>query len=459
MFDDDDDFGESGPIYTPPTPFLRGEFRVGDVAVPYYLTSMRVKEAVQYLKLPRDVPFDPDEPVNLDEIWQRELNVERVTDDIVPYLESPEDLKFFNALTTVILPADPERPGRPGKVYADLSGRPPTDGRGTTVDIGPVRLQQNADGSRGVISWDVDMSWPIVVDGQHRLFALKQVVDDEEFPWTEDVRRTQIAVLLLVLDEEVGFRFPGQTHAKTGIIQTCRTLFIDLNKNARRVSTVRQYLMDDRDLSAVSMRGIIAPASGAEKRSVATRVDEDGQIPLGLVDWHSDDVAKFDTGLYVTTVLTLYDIVHQVLGLPPFDPVEYGAADTYLERVNARLGIDGECTIDGNTFSLTHAKARLAQAEDQSVPFTLTHEEYAALGGAFRQGGGTEELGLGQLIVYPLTHLTPYADLIAEYEAKGILTSRFEQWLAHDIRGKEAFVRELMSSLIARRRRTPLPTA
>src|SRR5205807_997715 len=205
----------------------------------------------------------------------------------------------------------------------------------------------------GQIRWNPQQVFSVAIDGQHRLAALK--IKSKGFD--ERVDKTQIPVLLLLLDERVGFRAPKDRK----LVELMRTLFIALNKHAEKVSRPRQILLDDQDPHALCVCALVGDQITEGTKELAS-----GQLPLSLVDWHREQ-AKIDDGPYITTILGLDWIVEKTLRSKPIkDYSFYGAVSKQLRALSLSLGLDlhrpGSATFE-----------RLKEIEKNAVePFSYT---------------------------------------------------------------------------------------
>ena len=166
-------------VPSPELPYFRGGFTLGQTAVPFFSTASTAEELAPLLHLPSQLPFDPEDPVRLVELFQRDLNETRVTSEIVPYLERATNLHFFNAITVVLLPQHPET-RRVTDSYDEAAGLapPPRNDEYDSVDIGPVRLAAHPEApDQGVLSWNTRLTMPVILDGQHRFRAITRVLD------------------------------------------------------------------------------------------------------------------------------------------------------------------------------------------------------------------------------------------------------------------------------------------
>jgi DNA-sulfur modification-associated len=421
-----------GPATSPRAPdiqYIKGGFQLGKTSVPFFSASLRADHLASLFCLPSQIPFDPGRPIDLEELFQRELNELRVEVDIVPYLRSDVRLKFFNALTVVLLPVDPDNRHRLAQLYPIAEDLAPTPSRGDLVStqVGPVLIShQDGDDSVGLLTWSTDLTVPVVLDGQHRFWAIKTIMNETGGRLRDQLSESYVSVLFLVLDERVGFK-PG---AEMTVLGACREIFIDLNKHAQTVPTARLYLLDDRDLAAVAMRSILAPGLDISAGSVPSRIAQTGRLPLAMVDWRSES-AKFESGPHITSVLALHDIVKDVADVPNYAPDRYDEARAVVERIEARFNLE-----DVAGFNKTAIRADIDAAEAEERPFEIPRDAIKTAGEAFRSS-------LGRRITEPLVHLAPYAALIGAMTAAGVLGTELEPWVSFNDRERRALLAEL----------------
>lgn len=398
--------------------FVFGRFNLSHQwAVPYFTTTMTMRQAAESLRLVNDLPGNESLGWKIDELYQRDIDWGRVEHEIVPYLAGSEEPQFFNSLTIAFMPIrDNEmRQGFGGEGWAP----PPLDGDyAKTLEVGPISVgyfsgweSVEDPGARiGQIRWNTQQVFSVAIDGQHRLAAIKIAAKG----FDERLDRTQVPVILLVLDERVGFRAP----ARHRLVDLMRNLFITLNKHARTVSRPRQLLLDDNDPHSLCVRALV----GERIRDGAKELGS-AQLPLSLVDWHSEQ-AKFEKGPYVTTILGLDWIVEKTLKTKPIkDYAQYGSVRKQLRAMSLSLGLNfhrpGSATFD-----------RFVEIEKNAVePFAFT--------GAWSHDAHDGELGEiveafrarwapGLAVV--LTEFQPYADLIGRRIKQASLTAEFTNW-------------------------------
>jgi hypothetical protein len=212
----------------------------------------------------------------------------------------------------------------------------------------------------------------------------------------------------------VGFRAPKDQK----LIELMRTLFITLNKHSKAVSRPRQLLLDDKDPNSLCVRALVG-----ERIADGTKEFDTGQLPLSLVDWHSEQ-AKFDKGPYITTILGLDWIAENTLLTKTIkDYAAYGAVSKQLRAISLALGLNlhrpGSPTFD-----------RFKEIEAQAVePFSYSgswsHDEHdGELGQIVEAFRATWAKGLVEV----LTGFSPYASLIALRKQERSLSSEFTNW-------------------------------
>jgi hypothetical protein len=421
------DLAPSNVTSSPEVMYIKGGFGFERTSVPFYAAALQAGMLDMLLRLPSQIPIDPENPLELNELFQRELDVKRVDRTIVPYLRAPERLRFFNALTVVLLPAVGGNDRRLAREYPQTDTAPTGRDGLTRIPIGPIALTHPEGNDRvGYLSWNLNETVPVVLDGQHRFRAMQTILKDTAGRLRDDLHRAEISVLFLILDPRAGFVAPAGTTA----LGACREIFIDINKHARVVPRTRLFLLDDRDVVSVSMRRVLEPSVKPQDTSVAVRVAAEGRLPLGLVDWRGSD-AKFDKSPYVTSLLTFHDIVERVADVPRFDALDYERARKAIDRLTARFELGEE-----PDFPSEKLRDDVDAAEAGERPFELGPKEVTAAAKGFF------EL-FGPRIVHPLVRLTPYAALIDALESAEILGTRLEPWLSFDTDERRALVDEL----------------
>lgn len=406
---------------TPHFDFLFGKYSHSKIKVPYFQISMTFGDAASYLRLVSEMPDAASMEWQIEELFQRDIDWGRVERKIVPYLRQEQQPQFFNSLTIALLPFKNDSI----HAFDGVAWRPPSlDDEGIFEyihDFGPIRCgywqkweDVNDDAARlGQLIWNTEEICGVAIDGQHRLAAIKQLMSGG----ADAYGQCTVPVILVVLDPTLGYT--GTTD-RSGMIETLRRLFIDLNKHAKVPSRARQILLDDRDPSSICVRAVVGTQLKAGRAELA---ENPPRLPLSLVDWHSEQ-AKFETGPYLTTVLGLDWTVAKLLRIKPLhDLMAYESVANTIDTLERQLEID-----------LSNAQDRLAECRRYERPFAFVddpEDELALMAEGFMTAWCAP-------LVYLLTELLPYRELIAKREHLDTLRPEFANWCALKQRADDA---------------------
>ena len=357
--------------YTPRRPVLHGSFQINKASIPYFQGLMKLEEVEKELKLVEDIPSDLRSKWRLEELFQREIDWQRVDEDIVKgYLRRPEKLQFFNSLTVALLPLNDKRmldkdygaPGQP-QPLSDVLAKDPWEAK----NVGGVQIITAPAVPNGYISWDKRRIFPATIDGQHRLAALQKLVQSGNLPVS--TLTTSVSVIFLLLDEAAGLSVPEAQFVDDAnkILGIVREVFIDLNKSAVAPVRARRILLDDQEIECRAIRHLLAPRIGEVLPN---------RLPLGLVHWQHNVTAKFNagkqTGPFLTTVELLYSIVRDVLDIQmPKDPLEEAHVRKFVSSVEDSLHVSDLVAANPDRY--------------QSVPRLINYVEHYYLKEGFEQ--------------------------------------------------------------------------
>jgi DGQHR domain-containing protein len=396
---------------TPHFNFLHGSFGVGAWRVPYFAATVSFEQAASHLRLPTEIPGGEQIIWDIDSLYQRNIDWQRVTRQIAPYLRATDMPQFFNAITVALLPYSQRERRILDSFETSESWNPPELGGSyrQELSVGPIRFgfwdewttPQDAGFALGQMIWNTQEIFAVAIDGQHRLAAIKDIADPTI---ASDTGGSKLAVLFLVFDERVGFAAPG----KPETVELMRKLFIDLNKHARTVNRARQILLDDRDPMAVSVRALLAPTLESNLDDLEKSPP---RLPLALVDWFTEQ-AKFDTGPYLTTVLGLDWIVSKVLDTSPIsDFTAYANVAKQVAKLENGLGI-----------RLRRAADRLEELQNAELtPFAYSDDDLDEIRDAFA-------IVWNKPLCRLLTEFAPYRALISQRVTGETLSLEWQEW-------------------------------
>lgn len=402
--------------YTDELIFVPGEFTLSNMeSVPYFAAVMPLQDLVNQIKLVEDIPEEALLDWSLEELFQRDISWNRVQTELVDrYLLAPNKLSFFNSLTIALLPQNgftiEKDYGEPDSKLSSDKGD-----RWTRTDVGNICVEHLTDAGIGLIRWHKERIFPVAIDGQHRLAALKAYYEKRKDALTPGAPEfdTKISLILLILDERVGFK----RNIEKPILETLREIFIDLNKNARNVPKSRLILLEDQNIQSLCVRTLLPKKAKIFSPSV---------LPLPIVTWRSDE-AKFDSGYSITSVLNLNEIVTYCLNrasLEAIDPLEGRQIKQYIDKITAKLDLEQKIKksiIDRSQLCI-----------DRAEPFSFTEKHLDAFENAFREQWAPH-------IIRVFKEFSPYKKYLLKAEEIGAIDKMLADYLLLPVEKRNKF--------------------
>lgn len=235
----------------------KGEF----TNVTYYMTTLSLDEAADGLNYENEILTDG----SFAERMQRDINEKRAKEEIYEGYLKHKGTRFFNSLVVTFIPEITDDSGflieKPlGKDFVKLS-----------------------------IKKSVKK---LVLDGQHRLYALRELRNDILSKKVNDPELKKIKVpVVFVSFSNLNSNLADNIPIRQDIISETRNIFISLNKTAKKIDKYTALITDDSDLSAVSARRLL----------------ETGKIDETFVKWAIPNHALSQYDPYFTTLNFLND--------------------------------------------------------------------------------------------------------------------------------------------------------
>lgn len=196
----------------------------------YYTVKMSMSELADNVKFAADVYDDR----TLDEAIQRVLNESRVKTDLVTYLIRQDD-RFFSSVVVAALDGNPK--------WYPLSI---TDDERFSLFRDDDRLNE----AFGMLAFDGSQHY-YALDGQHRLAAIKALVDsnsDVSADAPVGFQDEEMCVIVVV---------PSHDESTNDFLTRYRRLFGNLNRYAKPTDAVTNIIMDEDDAFAILTRRLI----------------------------------------------------------------------------------------------------------------------------------------------------------------------------------------------------------
>jgi DGQHR domain-containing protein len=250
---------------------IKGEFN----GVTYFMATLSLAQCVEQLHIE-----NVNEVKSFKERMQRTLDEDRAFEIYDKYLKR-DRLRFFNSLVAVMVPPK-------GEVFGYYEFTPFEDDKGRKLPLGLLKVQT-----------DIQR---IVVDGQHRWRALKhasEYVRTEEYNEILKLKELEIPIVLLAFKDVEGNDFTkSYSNIYEKVTERARTVFVDLNKNAKRADKKSLFVLDDSDFSAVVARHLIENDDKLER----------------FTRWHGNGSALPDSDHCFTTIELLSHFVEVLIG-------------------------------------------------------------------------------------------------------------------------------------------------
>ena len=262
----------------------------------YYVVKMNARELSENVKYASEVYKDR----TLDEAIQRRLNDSRVKEEIMEYLKRRSD-RFFSSIVVAALEGDP--------IFYPVEI---TDDPQFAIFRDDQRLNQ----AFGVLRFDGTQKY-YALDGQHRLSAIKNLLDQTPNDIPERFQNDEFSVIVIV---------PNQEDSNETFMQKYRRLFSSLNRYAKPTGKTTNIIMDEDDTFAILTRRLItdndffiSPSSQKESRRIKT----EGSKNLTTRD------------PYFTSLETLYDMNIALLSSYEREPGGWGPISAEGENLQA----------------------------------------------------------------------------------------------------------------------------
>ncbi|MEJ6782160.1 DNA sulfur modification protein DndB [Aminobacter sp. Piv2-1] len=280
-------------------PAIKG--RIGNTE--YYETTMRVRDLVQAVR--RASELDDWANFSIEERMQRELDDKRVREQIVPYLTRNED-RFFGSIIVLIYNGDVLF-----ETIADLKISVPGAYKANAHRIGFVTI---------------DGGSLIVLDGQHRLAALKSIYEPKQDgiaygPYVKDIPDDEVCVIFLKHENAV----------KT------RRIFNTVNRYAKQTSRGDNIITSEDDGYAIVTRRLLRDDEPLGNRVVNGK-------PFEVVNWKSNTLTTRSKQL--TTISAVYETAHLILGNGFYEP-QTRPDDSKLDEGAERVGAVWRAMLEG----------------------------------------------------------------------------------------------------------------
>jgi len=204
----------------------------------YYIVKMKMREVAKQIKFSSQLYESP----TLDALLQRELNDNRVKEEIIAFLQNRPD-RFFASLVVAAIG------GSPSWMEAEISDKP---------EMMMLRNMKPLRDTFGILSFDGQQEY-YALDGQHRLKAIQLCLDPAS-PFHQDTpngfQEEEISVLVVVPDIDITSDITEEQTRE--FFKSYRRLFSSLNRYTKKTDEATNIIMDEDDSLALATRRLIS---------------------------------------------------------------------------------------------------------------------------------------------------------------------------------------------------------
>ncbi len=272
--------------YNHQLPGVYGQFGTGAGVHAFYLQSALTPSQLDWVSLISDLRGSERWPVR--DLFQRDVDNERITESLLPYLQDGEKIKFFNPLTLTLLPIRENDD-------SVLSQMPMEEAEDTMKEGGYEwdfferknyhRLRWVKDSPEyALLEWSDTRTKLVAIDGQHRLSALKRFWADHEATVHRDFSTWRIPVVIISFRVGTGWTTPPS------VLEVVRNIFVYINTEARIVNRARQILLSDESVNAVCAQELIQLSHDNDLLQPDKRISD--RLPLLFYDWRGEESEK-----------------------------------------------------------------------------------------------------------------------------------------------------------------------
>ena len=260
-----------------------GQFGTGAGVHAFYLQSVLQPSQLDWVSLISDIRGS--ERWQVRDLFQRDVDNDRITESLLPYLKDIDKIKFFNPLTLTLLPMRDNEvlTQMPRVVESSLQ----EDGSDWKVleRQGYHRVRWVSDAPQyALLEWTDTRTKLVAIDGQHRLSALKRFWKDHASASHPDFKTWRIPVVI------VSFRVGSTSAHPPTVLEVVRSIFVYINTEAKTVNDARRILLSDESINSVCTQELVQLAHENDLSPPGKRNKD--RLPLLFYDWRGEESEK-----------------------------------------------------------------------------------------------------------------------------------------------------------------------
>jgi hypothetical protein len=249
-----------------------GELGEGANAKVRFLQTVITGQELENITLISNIPGS--EAWDVRDLFQRDVDDERVTKEILPYFKDPTLVKYFNPITLILLPMSDNG----NEVIKDVEFISPeigTDGIKEyyeKTDYYKFSIYDHSE-AIGKIEWNTKKCFLVAIDGQHRVSALKRWKKEPSGQFND----WKIPVTILNI-------FKVDPSANTAsLLEIVRKTFVYINSKSEKINFAREILLNDESVNYICTQELVQYTHENDILPFAQR--NQSILPLMFFDW------------------------------------------------------------------------------------------------------------------------------------------------------------------------------
>ncbi len=262
-----------------------------NAAVEYIQSSLKISQLKSIEPVRKK--FEKGE-LNFELMLQRDLDDERVKKELIPYLKREKQLSFFPPILVVILEIVKETNTAGRKITKIKEFYPQIEveknfKQGSALyykrdygDLFNIKIfKKNGELQRWLTELNVGPEATLLaIDGQHRLVSLQAIAgllekDDAALygdadTFKDEFKDMEVPITFIFIPDSY-----KDSTSKIALTKTFRQVFVDVNKHARKVTKMRNILLEENDIRSIYTRMV---CSFLRNKTLSN--DTDSSIPI-----------------------------------------------------------------------------------------------------------------------------------------------------------------------------------
>ena len=262
---------------------IYGNLGKGENADILFLQTVITAAELDGIHLISNIPGS--EKWNVKDLFQRDVDDERVTNDIIPYFKDQHKIKYFSPITLILLPTENGK----RDIIKEIEFIEPqiidnaVEGNINTIyekkSFYKLNLYKTND-QIASLEWSDKNCYLVAIDGQHRLSGLMRwkKAPDSNF---EDWKIPVVILTILKVDRD---------KSVANLLEIVRKTFVYINQKSEKINMARAILLNDESVNAICTQELIEFSHRNDVKAIGNR--DNSIMPLIFYDWQGKVINK-----------------------------------------------------------------------------------------------------------------------------------------------------------------------